>query len=211
MAIKEWLKKVPREYILGLDWQNIGADVVKKEDFDEEELKAVRTLCERIFKPEDVVLIVKFVDKFSVLPDYAIFTVSSIISVDNQVEEIRYCEIDHVKIEHDSSFGLGYSVGLYQSPGSISPVRIRYGTDVNNDDKCNYLSNMYNFIMDILEYEDGKENTVPEQAPKKIEKAPPSEFDNILSQIEKLAKLKDAGVLSEEEFTEKKGELLARL
>ena len=35
--------------------------------------------------------------------------------------------------------------------------------------------------------------------------------NDVLAQIEKLAKLKEAGVLSDEEFAEKKAELLAKL
>lgn len=40
---------------------------------------------------------------------------------------------------------------------------------------------------------------------------PSSSGDDVLAQIEKLSKLRDAGVLSEEEFTAKKADLLAKL
>lgn len=40
---------------------------------------------------------------------------------------------------------------------------------------------------------------------------PLSSGDDVLAQIEKLSKLKDAGVLSEEEFATKKADLLAKI
>lgn len=43
------------------------------------------------------------------------------------------------------------------------------------------------------------------------ENTPSSSGDDVLAQIEKLSKLRDAGVLSEEEFTAKKADLLAKL
>jgi hypothetical protein len=41
--------------------------------------------------------------------------------------------------------------------------------------------------------------------------APESKADDPLTQLEKLSKLKDAGILSEEEFNAKKADLLAKI
>lgn len=59
-------------------------------------------------------------------------------------------------------------------------------------------------LMDLL-----RKNDILDKL-KKSEK-PASSGDDILAQVEKLSKLKDAGVLSEDEFSVKKSELLAKL
>ena len=46
---------------------------------------------------------------------------------------------------------------------------------------------------------------------KTVAPAPAPAADDIPTQIQKLASLKDAGILTEEEFTNKKAELLAKM
>lgn len=131
--------------------------------------------------------------------------------------DIPYCDITDIRIEKrtistgEMLLGAGNDANQQQEnvivmeyndkEGKKATLRVEMLTGVtiyNQAAKCKEL-------MDLL-----RRNDILDKIQKKSGGAQPV-ADDIPAQLEKLAKLKDAGILSEDEFNAKKAELLAKM
>lgn len=100
------------------------------------------------------------------------------------------------------------SKSYWSTDKNTDPAKAPNCISLSGKPMANKFREACNFILEKIDqaHNGGVRQTVAETATAKSESS-----DDIISSIEKLGKLKDAGILSEEEFNTKKAELLSRL
>ena len=95
---------------------------------------------------------------------------------------------------HESTISRCITNKYIQTPKGVYELKYFFSRGINSKDKVKLLSNklIKNKILSLIKDENNN-------------------FEDIIAQIEKLAELKDKGIISEKEFEKKKKELLKRI
>ncbi len=153
----------------------------------------------------------------NVMPDMFAFRVTSTTKDWLYDLDIPYADIQDIRIEKrtisNAEVFLGAGNDANQQQENVVVIEYKDKNSMISTLRVEMLTGITIFVQaqkckelfDIL-----KKNNILDKIQKKAN-VPQSGGDDVLGQIEKLAKLKDSGVLSEEEFNSKKTELLSKL
>lgn len=207
-----------KQLILNGRYSAIGETVQGGNEIPSSTLDFIYSVSRRKIEKKSV-LVVVFLDYNQDGKEGVAFTEDSIFSwLMNKDEKsemefiIKYSDIRDVDFEDDT-------VIISLKDGSTKEIII----DTDEDELDYYSDPMYHFIMDIVDYYNENEkmiDTMPQQnkgdsksqkGQKNVDTKNKLDEEDILAKIEKMADLKEKGILSEEEFISKKTELLSRL